>query len=83
MNLVKVYCRHGALMVEAAQLAKINSSNRCLTIYTTHGNLLQETAKTEYERSRASYGIHPANIFASAELADADSKRIRATMERR
>lgn len=86
-NLVKLYTRHGAIMIDTAELhhRMTTESTRCLHIYTTRGNLLMDTAA--YLRAsplnRPSGIVHPANLFATPELAKADSDRIFADMRAR
>lgn len=72
MNLQKLYTRHGPIYINADDLQK----QGCITIYTARGNKLFEVAKTNAEKQRAAFGVHVANLFASPELAKADSERI-------
>lgn len=86
-NLIKLYTRHGAIMIDTAELhhRMTTGSPRCLHIYTSRGNLLMDT--TAYLRAsslnRPSGIVHPANLFATASLAKADSDRIFADMRAR
>lgn len=83
-NLVKLYTQHGAIMVDAAELQHrmVTGSTRCLQIYNTRGNRLVDSAA--YLRAsplnRPSGMVHPANLFATAALAKANSDRIFADM---
>ena len=84
MNLQKIYTCHGAMWIDADQIARCNAGDqRRLTIYTARGNRASVTAKTQAERDRFSAGCHYANIFASQELADQDRERIYADMAKR
>jgi hypothetical protein len=82
VNLIKLYTRHGALMVDTSQLQRacMIKDGRCLTIYTLRGNRLSDTAPTKEARMLASFGVHVGNLFATMELAQADSERILAAM---
>lgn len=86
-NLVKLYTRHGAIMIDTAELHNrmTTASKRCLHIYTTRGNLLMDTAAYLRTSSldRPSGIVHPDNLFATADLAKADSDRIFADMRAR
>lgn len=81
MNLVKLYTIHGPLWVDTGQFNQ--SWRRCLTIYTSHGNRAEFTAKTEADRQRVMWGVHRDNLFASRQLAEAQYQRITADMVRR
>lgn len=80
MNLLKLYTRHGAIYVDGDQL---EGSRNLLTIYTRNGNRKSETARTQEERERASFGVHRDNLYASKALADAATDRIFAAMRER
>ena len=84
MNLQELYTCHGAMWIDADQIARCVAGgfNR-LTIYTVRGNRASDTAKTQAERERFSSGCHYSNIFASQQLADADRERIYADMAKR
>lgn len=80
MNLVKLYHHNGPVWIDTDQL---NGSRTRLTIYTSRGNRLSDTAKTESERFNAGCGVHRNNLFACTALAEADRERIYADMRNR
>lgn len=77
-NLIKLYTRHGAIWVNTEQLAR--KRTQC-SIYTSHGNRLIDTFKTKADYAKGST-VHFDNLFATPELAKADSDRIYADMVR-
>ena len=86
-NLIKLYTRHGAIWVDTAELSARGNmpQGRCLHIYTSHGNRLVDTEAWHKvsPKTRPSGIVHPANLFATPELAKADSDKIFADMARR
>ena len=87
-NLIKLYTRHGAIWVDTAELSARGNkqgSRCCVYIYTSRGNRLVDTAAFQREsyQTRPSGLVHEANLFATPELAKADSDRIYADMARR
>lgn len=74
MNLIRLYTVHGPMWIDTEQLAR---DRRSLTIYTARGNRAADTARTEQERTRAAWGVHRDNLFASPALAEANYERIR------
>ncbi len=80
MNLVKLYHHNGPVWIDTNQL---NGSRTLLTIYTSRGNRLADTAKTKILRFDASCGVHRENLFASPQLAKANRERIYADMRNR
>ena len=79
INLVRLFTQHGPVWIDSNQLA----FRTILTIYTARGNLAADMARTERERELVRYGVHRDNLFASPELARAQSERIYADMQRR
>ena len=86
-NLIKLYTRHGAIWVDTAELSARGNmpQGRCLHIYTSHGNRIVDTEAWHKasSKTRPSGIVHPANLFATPELAKADSDRIYAEMAHR
>lgn len=73
INIIKLFTVDGPIYIDSNQL---NGPRKLLTIYTARGNKLSRVARTEKERESASYGVHRDNLFATQELAKADSDRI-------
>lgn len=73
INIIKLFTIDGPIHIDSNQL---NSNRRLLTIYTAEGDKMSYVAPTEKERENASYGVHRDNLFATQELAKADSDRI-------
>lgn len=71
LNLVKLFTHYDeSVHVDTTQLSRRKTH---LTIYTARGNRLSDVGKTKEIRESASWGIHFKSLFASKELADADS----------
>ena len=82
MNIIKMFTPYGEMYVDAAEL-NCKGGSYPLRIYTKTGRRLSEVANTEAERIRASYGVHPDNLFASKEHALANQARIYKAIEDR
>jgi hypothetical protein len=73
-ELLKLFSQHGAVYVDAAQLAKASKTH--LTIYTAKGQKLSDTGRSKEIREQAGFGVHRENLFATQELADAAGDKI-------
>lgn len=73
INIIKLFTVDGPIHIDSNQL---NGPRKLLTIYTAAGEKMKHAAPTEKERESASFGVHRDNLFASQELAKADSDRV-------